>query len=258
MANKSWDAESYEQSCSFVYRFGADVTELLQLFPGMKVLDLGCGSGVLTAGLAEKLNAVNGSVIGADASSDMLALAGKHYPAFPFLQKDARFLDFDEEFDAVFSNAVFHWIDREEQHLLLDGVARTLKPGGQLVCEFGGAGCGKKVHDALRAAFEKRGLNYKMPFYFPTIGEYAPRMEQAGLVLTDAFLFDRPTPMEGENGLEKWIRMFVTAPFAGLSDELTEEIIAEAADFLRPTMFDGEKWIIDYVRIRLRAVRRAI
>lgn len=257
MANKFWNAEGYEQSCSFVYRFGADVTGLLTLAPGMKVLDLGCGSGALTAGLAEKLDEVNGSIVGVDASAEMLALAQEHYPEMDLRQADARFLAFDGEFDAVFSNAVFHWIDEGEQHLLLRGVSRALKPGGQLVCEFGGAGCGKKVHNALRASFEKRELCYKMPFYFPTIGEYAPQMEREGLILTDAFLFDRPTPMAGEDGLEKWIRMFVTAPFAGLSPELTGEIIAEAVSALRPEMFDGEKWTIDYVRIRLRAVKRA-
>lgn len=255
MANKQWDAGSYEESCSFVYRFGSSVTELLTLTPGMRVLDLGCGSGALTAQLRDQLQPEGGTVLGVDASAEMLALARTHYPDISFQQMDARYLSFSEEFDAVFSNAVFHWIDREEQPLLLAGIARALKPGGQLCCEFGGAGCGGRVHAALRKAFERRGLCYRFPFYFPTIGEYAPQLERAGLMPTHAFLFDRPTPMAGEKGLETWIRMFVTAPFGGLSEKETAVLIHEAEDELRESMFDGESWIIDYVRIRLRAVK---
>ena len=49
--------------------------------------------------------------------------------------------------------------------------------------------------------------------------------------------------------------MFVTAPFGGLSEKETAVLIHEAEDELRESMFDGESWIIDYVRIRLRAVK---
>lgn len=258
MRNKKWDAQEYQQSCAFVYEYGGDVTRLLKREPGMRVLDLGCGNGVLTAQLGQELKALGGSIVGVDASPEMLALARKNYPEMDFRQMDAAALTFEEEFDAVFSNAVFHWISGTEgQRALLAGISRALKPGGQLVCEFGGHGCAGQVHGALRAAFRRRSLDYPFSFFFPTIGEYAPLLEEASLLPTDAFLFDRPTPMAGEDGLRRWIRMFVTAPFEGMPEEETGRILAEAEEALRPRMFDGESWIIDYVRIRLRAEKRA-
>lgn len=257
MSKKKWNAQGYQQSCAFVYEYGGDVTKLLQMRPGMKVLDLGCGNGVLTARLGAELEKIGGSIVGVDASPEMLSLARENYPEMDFRQMDAVSLTFEEAFDAVFSNAVFHWIDSTAgQRALLSGVFRALKPGGQLVCEFGGYGCAGQVHRVLRESFQRRGLCYPFPFFFPTIGEYAPLVEGAGLTVTDAFLFDRPTPMAGEDGLRRWISMFVTAPFEGMPKEEVQKILAEAEEALQPNLFDGESWIIDYVRLRLRAEKR--
>lgn len=112
------------------------------------------------------------------------------------------------------------------------------------------------IFGGLGRSFAARGLTYPRVFCFPTIGEYAPLLEAAGLRVTHAFLFDRPTPQQGPDGLRAWIDMFVRAPFAGMDAALREAIIADAmeqtrGELLRP---DGT-WIVDYVRIRLRAVK---
>ena len=250
--NITWNAGVYTDHFSFVHRYGEDVLSLLDAAPGSFVVDLGCGNGALT----QKLAALGYRVLGIDASSDMLEKARALHPELRFEQGDATQLSLSTPADAIFSNAVFHWIDADRQPQLLANLARNLRPGGELVCEFGGHGCAERVHAALERAFAVRGLTYPRVFYFPTIGEYAPLLEAAGLRVTHAFLFDRPTPQQGPDGLRAWIDMFVRAPFAGMDAALREAIIADAmeqtrGELLRP---DGT-WIVDYVRIRLRAVK---
>lgn len=96
-----------------------------------------------------------------------------------------------------------------------------------------------------------------MPFYFPTIGEYAPLVEATGLRVTHAFLFDRPTALKGTDGMADWIRMFVQRPFEGMEAGLADKLIAAAVDELRadPELLRDGTWYADYVRLRMRAVK---
>ena len=250
--NITWDAKGYTSGFAFVHQYGEGVLDLIDAAPGSHVVDLGCGNGALS----EKLIARGYRVTAIDASGDMLAQARALHPDIPFVQADATDFTLPEPADAIFSNAVFHWIDRDRQPLLAAAIARNLKPGGQLVCEFGGYGCAERVHSALECAFAARGLAYPRVFYFPTIAQHAPILEEAGLRVTYAVLFDRPTPQPPEVGLRGWIGMFVTAPFEGMDDALREAIVAEAESELRGTLQRANgTWVIDYVRIRLRAVK---
>ena len=97
-------------------------------------------------------------------------------------------------------------------------------PEGQFVFECGGHGCGARIHAALAREFEAHGLAYELPFYFPTIGEYAPLVEAAGMRVTHALLFDRPTALKGPNGMADWIRMFVQRPFEGMAPGLADGV----------------------------------
>lgn len=250
--NITWDAKGYTSGFAFVHQYGEGVLDLIDAAHGSHVVDLGCGNGALS----EKLIARGYRVTAIDASGDMLAQARALHPDIPFVQADATDFTLPEPADAIFSNAVFHWIDRDRQPLLAAAIARNLKPGGQLVCEFGGYGCAERVHSALERAFAARGLAYPRVFYFPTIAQHAPVLEEAGLRVTYAVLFDRPTPQVGADGLKNWIHMFVKTPFEGMAADMQEAIIAEAVDSLRETLCreDGT-WIVDYVRIRIKAVK---
>ena len=250
--NITWDAGSYTRNFSFVHQYGEDVLALVDAGPGSFAVDLGCGNGALTEALAQR----GYRVLGVDASAQMLDTARKLHPDLSFMHGDATSFSLGQKADVIFSNAVFHWIDADKQALLLSNIARQLAPGGQLVCEFGGYGCAERVHAALERAFAARGLSYPRVFYFPTIGQYAPMMEAAGLRVVYAALFDRPTPQKGPDGLRDWIHMFVKTPFEGLTPDVREDIITEAVNGLRSELLreDGV-WIVDYVRIRLKAIR---
>ena len=127
-----WGAEKYEKNARFVSEMTADVLGWLAARPGERILDLGCGDGALT----EKLVHSGADLTGADNSEALLAAARKRGVNVVF--KDGQALDFEAEFDAVFSNAALHWMPRAEE--VVRGVARALKPGGRFVAEFGGHG----------------------------------------------------------------------------------------------------------------------
>lgn len=249
--NIDWNAKGYQKDFAFVPKYGEAVLDLIDAAPGALAVDLGCGNGGLTGKLIER----GYRVVGVDASAPMLALAKERYPDTTFLQADACTFQLPEQADVIFSNAVLHWIDAAKQNELIANIASQLKPGGQLVCEFGGKGCAEAVHAALEKIFAVHGLTYRRTFYFPTVGEYAPMLERHGLQVRAALLFDRPTPQQTEDGLADWIRMFDKAPFAGVSEELQETIIREAVETLRPVLYHDACWYVDYVRIRIKAVK---
>lgn len=249
--NINWDAKGYKENFSFVHEYGEDVVSLLKSPKGAAVLDLGCGNGALSVKLLEK----GYKVIGMDTSEAMLEIAKAQYPYMTFLQGDACSFHLKEPLDAIFSNAVFHWIDASIHPHMLCHLAGQLKTGGELVCEFGGNGCAETVHAALERAFAKRGLVYPRVFYFPTIGEYAPLLEEAGFRVEYAVLFDRPTKQKTEDGFKDWVNMFDKAPFEGMDEALKDEIIEEAEAESKEKLYHDGSWYIDYVRIRFRAVK---
>lgn len=251
--NIAWDAGSYRDNFSFVSEYGKAVVDLVSPGEGL-ALDLGSGTGALSGSLREK----GYEVIGIDDSEEMVRLARSSYPDINFMKADALSFSLWKKADVIFSNAVFHWIDGKDQERLISNISANLRPGGELVAEFGGKGCAEAVHSSLERAFERRGLSYPRVFYFPSIGEYAPILERHGLEVRYAVLFDRPTPQKPGRSVKDWVRMFVKKPFEGLPEGLTEEIINEAEEDLRPRLLlpDGT-WFIDYVRIRLKAIKQA-
>ena len=120
-----WDPGLYDGKHAFVWQYGASLVELLQPQPGERVLDLGCGTGHLTARIA----AAGAAVVGIDSDPAMIDQARRGYPDLHFEQQDARSFSFAEPFDAVFSNAVLHWI--REPEAVIACVRRALKPGGR-------------------------------------------------------------------------------------------------------------------------------
>ena len=252
-SQKTWDAGLYDSTHSFVWRYGAELIELLAPQPGERILDLGCGTGHLTHRIAQS----GAQVIGLDRSLTMLAAARKNYPGLPLLAADATRMAFARPFDAVFSNAALHWILDAEG--VVRCIARCLRPGGRFVAEMGGKGNIEQfraaVHSALDAWGYPEGKNWN-PKYFPRAEDYSALLEQHGLRVRSAVLFDRPTPLDGgENGLRLWLEMFEQVTLNRIVPEHRELFVKRVEDTLRPTLFRDGKWSADYVRLRLLAVR---
>jgi trans-aconitate 2-methyltransferase len=254
-ATDSWDARLYEEKHAFVWKHGASLLELLAPQPGEQILDLGCGTGHLTAQLA----AAGARVVGMDHSAAMIAEARRSYPELRFEIADARHLTFVMQFDAVFSNAVLHWIREADQ--VVEGVFRALKPGGRFVAEFGGKGNVKAICAALQNAVQALGYGFaESPWFFPGVGEYACLLETVGLEVTAATLFDRPTPLAGEEGMRDWLAMFGGPLFGGpfLSEvppERRDDLVRHVEKELRPFLYREGSWFADYRRLRVVAWR---
>jgi trans-aconitate methyltransferase len=248
LASGAWDAARYQDKHSFVWRYGADLLELLAAQPGERILDLGCGTGQLTAEIARS----GARVTGLDYSADMLADARKNFPGLTFVSGDASAFDFSEPFDAVFSNAVLHWVKNADGAAA--SIARALRPGGRFVAEFGGKGNIATVQAALRAVLGP-GADAQSPWYYPSIGEYSAVLERHGFEVRNASLFDRPTPLEGENGLDQWLRMFGQTYLGKLSPEQGDGLVRQLEELLRPALYSDGIWTVDYRRLRVVAIR---
>lgn len=249
-----WDAALYDGRHSFVWKYGAEVVELLSPQAGERVLDLGCGTGHLTKLIASR----GAEVFGIDNSPSMIEQARALYPDLPFEIGDGENFHFDDPFDAVFSNAAIHWMKNQSQ--VAASIYRALKPGGRFVAEFGGKGNIRKIHRALYQAITSRGHEAEQTIeewkYYPTIGEYASLLEQQGFRVTDASHFDRPTPLEGgDGGLRNWMHVFTNNLLNLLPEGAREESIREVEERLRPELFRDGTWYADYRRIRVRAVK---
>jgi trans-aconitate methyltransferase len=246
-----WDPELYEARHSFVWQFGEDLIGLLDPKPGERILDLGCGPGQLTAKIAE----AGAEVIGLDASPAMIGQARQNFPQLSFILQDASDMKFDQQFDAVFSNAALHWmLDRTA---VARGVAASLKAGGRFVGEMGGKGNIRHVEQAL-ASVARRYFGKDVPAkrtYYPALGEYACLLEKHDLEVRNAVLFDRPTPLEGEAGMEDWIRQFKSYYFEALPAPEAAKAIREVVEELRPIAFRNGRWTADYRRLRFVAVK---
>src|SRR5437870_2040480 len=105
-SEEQWDAALYNQRHAFVFEYVRDLVALLKPQTGERILDLACGTGQLTPAFA----AAGARVTAIDSSPAMIAAARAQYPALAFVAADARDFSFPDKFDAVFSNAVLHWI----------------------------------------------------------------------------------------------------------------------------------------------------
>ncbi|WP_254272485.1 class I SAM-dependent methyltransferase [Haloarcula marina] len=250
-----WDPDDYDDDHGFVHEYGEDLLTLLDPEPGQRILDLGCGTGHLTAAIADS----GADVLGIDAAPEMVERAREEYPDCRFEHADAREYAPEAPFDAVFSNAALHWIPGDDHDAVLETVADALTDDGRFVAEFGGRGNVARIVAALDAELGERGYDVATPWYFPSVGEYAPRLEAHGMEVTFARLFDRPVELEdGPDGLRNWVGMFGDEFFADVDETEREAVLDGVEDRLREPLFDAatETWTADYRRIRFVAERR--
>ncbi|WP_066056604.1 class I SAM-dependent methyltransferase [Robertmurraya korlensis] len=244
-----WNANLYDNNHSFVSNYGESLIDMLAPSKGERILDLGCGTG----DLAKRLFDQGVQVIGVDKSNNMITQAVEKYPEIPFFVQDATELLFKSEFDAVFSNATLHWVKPPKQ--ALQCIYNSLKTGGRFVAEFGGKGNVQTISDAIYNQLGSDTNKTDFPWYYPSIGEYSSLLEEIGFKVTFAHHYDRPTPLEGPNGLSNWIKMFALSFFNGLDERKLEQVITKIENQLKPSIYNGSKWIADYKRICVIAIK---
>lgn len=249
-AVQRWYAQDYAKNSRFVQELALPVVDLLAPKPGERILDLGCGDGALTV----EIVAAGADVLGIDLSEELVAAAKAR--GLNVRQRDGHALDFDSEFDAVFSNAALHWMRAPD--LVIAGVARALKPGGRFVGELGGHGNVAAIATAMRAVSAKRGGDPALvaPWFFPTPDEYAELLENGGFTVREIALVPRPTPLA--IGMEGWLRTFGRSFFDQFPEPERTAIVEEVMELLRPSLCDSKGgWTADHIRVRFFAERAA-
>jgi trans-aconitate methyltransferase len=247
-SGQHWNPQEYAEHAKFVTDLGAPLIDLLAPKPGERVLDVGCGDGVLTKQLMDR----ECDVIGVDASPAMVEAAKLRGVNAHMM--DGHRLPFYEEFDAVFSNAALHWMVQPQE--VLHSVRRALRPGGRFVAEFGGRGNVSKVLAGLHKILRAYGCDSTavQPWYFPTGEEYRARLEQQCFQIISIDVFPRPTELPGD--ITKWLEMFAQ-PFLLLIPGASQaEFLTRVREALRPTLATPDGcWTVDYVRLRCHAVK---
>lgn len=250
----SWNPNLYDNKHDFVYKYGEEIVQLLNPQKHEIILDLGSGTGDLTKQIGDACK----EVIGLDYSKDMVQTAQAKYPNIPFVLADGKNFKLNKNFDAVFSNATLHWIPQAEP--VIKNIYKHLKVGGRFVAEFGGKGCVNKIITSLIDVLNEQSIAYppvKSVLYYPSVGEYAKLLEKNGFELAYGALFDRPTDLKsGYEGMENWIQMFLHWALKSVNADEKKEIFNLVAKRLEKEMFDGEKWIADYRRIRIVAIKK--
>jgi trans-aconitate 2-methyltransferase len=253
MSSRSWDAGTYDRVSDVQDGWAGAVLDRLPLRGDETVLDAGCGSGRVTRRLLEKLP--HGRVVALDASEEMVAHAREALPPERATVIHADLADFalDEPVDAIFSNAVFHWV--LDHDALFGCLRRALKPGGRLVAQCGGAGnldrfWGLAREVAAEPPFAEHLTGMRGASNFATAEETAERLRRAGFTDIHTWLQERPTELPPRDG-----RTFVASVClirhldripAERRDAFVDELLARY----------GEPVVLDYVRLNMTATRR--
>lgn len=243
---QTWSAESYAQNARFVSDLGAEILSWLAPRPGLRVLDVGCGDGALT----ERVVVAGAEVVGIDPSPSFVDAARAR--GLDVRQMSVTAMNFEAEFDAVFSNAVLHWVTEPER--AIERMRAALKQDGLLVAEFGGHGNVAAIVTAMRAAAQIHGGDVALaaPWFYPTAAEYADLLGARGFKVLRIGLFPRQTPLR--TGMSAWLSTF-RAPFFAQFGAHADSVKDGVEELLRPALCDSAgNWTADYVRLRVEAV----
>jgi SAM-dependent methyltransferase len=245
---QTWDASLYAGNGRFVALLAESLVAILQPQAGERILDLGCGDGFLTRRIGES----GAVVVGVDSSPQMIAAARERGVDAHHIGGEK--LPFDQEFDAVVSNAALHWM--RDQDAVLQGVYRALKPGGRFVAECGGQGNIAAIRVALLAVLVPRGIPQERiennRFFNPA--EYRARLESHGFLVEEITLTPRPTPLP--SGMAAWLETFRRSVLEILPGAERAEAVEQIVALLKPVLLDQEgNWTADYVRLRFLARR---
>ncbi len=263
MSGFTWNASDYAQNSTAQKSWAAELLGKLRVQPAERVLDLGCGDGRITAEIAALVPQCN--AVGVDYSGDMVAHARQSYGSIgnlQFAQADARALPFFESFEAIFSNAVLHWV--KDHRAVLAAIRRSLCPGGRALLQMGGRGNAAAivaVADEVRqsAAWRPYFTDFVFTYSFYGPEDYAEWLPAAGLQPVRVELIPKDMSHSGPESMAGWART-TWQPYTQIlpADKRDAFVSAVLAQYLEqyPPDADGTTHV-EMVRLEVEAIRPA-
>ena len=223
------------------------VIELLNPQENENILDLGCGDGTL----AVEIKKLNSKVVAVDLSESMVAKTKEK--GIQASVMSATELTFENEFDAVFSNAVLHWVKDTDKSI--KKISNSLKANGRFIAEFGGYGNIKFLTDAMQQVFAQHDEfgTFHNPWNFPKDTEYKQLLEDNDFHVEYIELISRPTKIDD---ISNWLDVFANGIISHLTQKQQSLFKEEVREILKPKIyFEKDGWVADYVRLRLKAYK---
>ena len=248
---RDWDAATYDRVSTPQVEWAGPVIDRLELRGDETVLDAGCGSGRVTAMLIERVP--RGRVVAVDSAPSMVAKArGAVGDRADVLLQDLAELRLPQPVDAVFSNAVFHWVLNHQR--LFTRLFEALRPGGRLEAQCGGAGNIKSFHEVVariadHPPFSSYLEGWSGPWNFADDKGTAALLERIGFTDVRCWLEERPiVPPEPQDYLRT---VCLGHHLEQLPDELRETLVGNVVESL------GDPLTLQYVRLNISARRPA-
>jgi trans-aconitate 2-methyltransferase len=249
---RDWDAATYDRISEPQLQWAREQLERLHLRGDEVILDAGCGSGRVTALLADMVP--RGRVYAVDVAPSMAEHARQALgERATVLCQDLVELELPERVDAAFSNATFHWI--HDHDALFAGLARAMSPGARLVAQCGGRG----NIDSFRALadtvaqeepFRPYFADWKRPWNYAGPEETAERLERAGFDDVHTWLEPKTvTPSDPRSFVQTVCLVRHLDP---LPVELRDRFIDCALERA------GDPFVLEYVRLNMTAMRLGV
>ena len=226
-----FDAEKYRKGSAHQRQWGDRLISELSLKGDERILDLGCGDGAITAQLAELVP--NGQVVGIDASRNMIEAARNAYKAenMRFDLMDINEIDFEDEFDVVFSNAALHWVTDHEQ--LIANVYESLRAGGIARFNFAGDGNCSALIRILKEVMARGEYavyfdRFQWPWYMPIADEYESLLERFDFRETRVWAKHADRHFADAKEMTRWIDQPSIVPFLRCIDRADKQIFRNA------------------------------
>lgn len=237
MSNYKWNAQDYSKNSKAQQKWARELIEKLQIKGNETLLDIGCGDGKITAEIASFLT--DGQVTGIDSSGEMLSLAtskfpNSNYPNLKFQKMDASNIQFNQEFNVVFSNAALHWVTNHQP--VLQGIHAALKPSGKVLVQMGGKGNVFQVRKSVEEIIKKGQWNeyfknFTFPYGFYSPEEYEPWLKQAGFKVEYVSLIPKDMVHESREKFKGWFRTtwlpYINRVPSERQEEFIESVIEE-------------------------------
>ena len=250
-----FDGKKYQKASTHQKEWGNKLISELKIKGDEKILDLGCGDGVLTQTLSNLVP--DGSVLGVDASNGMIEVAKqKESGNLKFSLMDIDELVIDEKFDIIFSNAALHWVKNHRKPY--EKLSTILNENGMIRFNFAADGNCSYFFNIVKMTIQEKEYqedfkDFDWPWFMPTLDEYKKLIDDFSFSNVKIWEENADRFFPNKEALIRWIEQPSIVPFleylpASKKEPFTNEIIEKMLKF---TIQDDGRYFETFRRINV-------